>query len=44
VAAPAATGYAGGIYGIDGAILSSILIGSGRPAAEVARPPCLDLR
>jgi uncharacterized membrane protein YfcA len=33
----ALTGCAGGIYGIGGgAILSPILIGSGRPAAEVA--------
>ena len=33
----ALTGCAGGIYGIGGgAVLSPILIGSGRPAAEVA--------
>jgi uncharacterized membrane protein YfcA len=34
------TGCVGGIYGIGGgAILSPILIGSGRPAAEVAPVP-----
>ena len=37
IAMAALTGCAGGIYGIGGgAILSPILIGSGRPAAEVA--------
>jgi uncharacterized membrane protein YfcA len=37
IALAALTGCAGGIYGIGGgAILSPILIGSGRPAAEVA--------
>jgi uncharacterized protein len=37
IALAAVTGCAGGIYGIGGgAILSPILIGSGRPAAEVA--------
>ena len=36
----ALTGCVGGLYGIGGgSILAPILIGSGRPAAEVAPPP-----